>query len=109
MQEEYDEFMKRITPHLGKWFAYDSLGALKVTSLNSTQQERILQTNVSMLLGLYMDILAGGEKIEKMLMEDSILQPTADLGKEGEYYRYAVTIDHTGAYNLIERLSQTFA
>jgi hypothetical protein len=106
IKEGFDTMMLKMQPHLGKWLEYNALAPMQMLSSGtdaSTNQISLIS------LGVYFDLLSGGDKLESILSKQAPIRVTSVLGKDGDYYQYAVELDQTGAYTLVDTLSRTFA
>lgn len=105
IKKSWDESIQKIQPYFGKWIG---INLEEIMNLNSnTSSNEKLQARI--ILAVEIDILSGGKKLQKILAENSPIRSTANLGKEGNMYKYQVEIDQTGSLALVDALVSEYS
>jgi hypothetical protein len=102
IEKSWDEAFSKLRPHFGKWIHLDML-TLAATDLDD---------DASLFFQWYMafisDLASGGNTLQKILTEKSILRSTESLGKQGDYYAYKVESDAPMLVEFLDSVSREY-
>jgi len=100
IQKNWDETIQKMQPYLGKWVTLNTVEMVKINpDIASTDN---LMARI--VIAIEMDILSGWKKLQKILTEHSPIRSIAELGKDGNMYRYQVELDKTWSLALLDAI-----